>query len=231
MSKMKMSISRSLTGLRLGRLTRAGCVCSWLLLASGCSLLPTAAPVTFYRLPPVAELSPDISPNASQGARTVAARAITLRVKRPDTSGVLSGNRIAVIPQDNQQSAYEGVRWSASVPVLFRDQLIEALQHKAQIQHVVSDSDTLQADVELNGALRGFHTEYRQGQPVVVIRFDAQLVDPGSRTLLASRRFAVEARPQDAAVPAVVAAFGQAQARLANELQDWLLAVKLPPAG
>ena len=191
----------------------------WLLLPmmlAACSLLPESSPVTFYRLPP-----PQITtaPMLAPGLQ----RAMTLRVNRPETSGLLSGNRIAVIPQHNQLSAYQGARWAASVPVLFRDQLIDAWQQQGRIQHIVSDDEPLPADMELRGALRAFYTEYRQNKPLVLIHFDAQLVDPRSRSILASRRFAVKEASQTADVPAVVAAFGVAQARLANEMLSWIL--------
>lgn len=189
----------------------------WLLLPvilGACSLLPESSPVTFYRLPP---------PQLATPQKPVVQRAVTLRVNRPETSGLLSGNRIAVIPQHNQLSAYQGARWAASVPVLFRDQLIETWQQQGGIQHIISDSEALQAEIELRGTLRAFHTEYRQGKPVVVIHFDAQLVDPGDRRLVASRRFATVAAPVTAEIPDVVTAFGVAQAQLSSEILDWIL--------
>ena len=194
----------------------------WLLLPmmlTACTLLPEPSPVTFYRLPP------PLAAASEQAAGLP--RAITLRVNQPETSGLLSGNRIAVIPEPNQLSVYQGARWAASVPVLFRDQLIDTWQQQEQIQHIISDSEALQADIELRGALRAFYSEYQQGQPVVVIHFDAQLVDPRSRTILASRRFAVNEASHTTDVAAVVAAFGIAHARLANEIQNWLLGVHI----
>ncbi|MGB5854448.1 MAG: ABC-type transport auxiliary lipoprotein family protein [Oceanisphaera sp.] len=195
----------------------------WLLLLmmlTACTLLPEPSPVTFYRLPPSHLMS------ASVFAAGLP-RAITLRVNQPETSGLLSGNRIAVIPGPNQLSVYQGARWAASVPVLFRDLLIDTWQQQGKIQHIISDSEALQADIELRGTLRAFYSEYQQGRPVVIIHFDAQLVDPRSRTILASRRFAVNEVSPTTDVAAVVAAFGIAHARLANEMLGWLLAVNI----
>lgn len=189
----------------------------WLLLpviVGACSLLPESSPVIFYRLPP---------PPIATTQQPLVQRAVTLRVNRPETSGLLSGNRIAVIPQHNQLSAYQGARWAASVPVLFRDQLIEAWQQQGDIQHIISDSEALQADIELRGTLRAFYTEYRQGKPVVVIHFDAQLVDSGGGNIVASRRFTVNETSAATDVPAVVVAFGLAQARLSSDMLDWIL--------
>ncbi|OIN10271.1 ABC-type transport auxiliary lipoprotein family protein [Oceanisphaera psychrotolerans] len=182
------------------------------LVLSGCTLLPSSPPVTFYRLP-----TPMLAPGPAPGMD------MALRVTRPETSGLLSGTRIAVVPQDNQLSVYQHARWVSSVPVLWRDQLIESFQQDGRLRYVGSDNDNLRVDVELSGVLRAFQSEYRQGQPVVIIRFDARLVDPERRTILASRRFDVGAVPQGTDVPAVVAAFGVAHERLARELLDWLL--------
>jgi cholesterol transport system auxiliary component len=190
---------------------------SLLLALSGCTLLPSSPPVTFYRLPP-----PTLTPSSVPGID------LTLRVTRPETSGLLAGTRIAVVPQDNQLSAYQQVRWVSPLPVLWRDQLIEAFQQDGRLRHVGSDSDNLRADIELGGVLRAFQAEYHQGRPLVLIRFDARLVDPYRRTILASRRFEVVEIPQGTEVPAVVAAFGVAHDRLARELLDWLLTTGKP---
>ncbi|MBR9857472.1 MAG: hypothetical protein GYB38_07175 [Gammaproteobacteria bacterium] len=184
-----------------------------ILMLSGCSLLPASPPVTFYRLPP-----PTLAPSSAPGIE------LTLRITRPETSGLLAGNRILVVPQDNQLSAYQGVRWVSPVPVLWRDQLIDTFRQDGRIRHISGDADSLQAELELGGSLRAFNSEYRQGRPLVIIRFDAQLVDPRDRRILASRRFEVTEPVPGVEVPAVVVAFGVAHERLARELLDWLLA-------
>ncbi|ART82829.1 hypothetical protein CBP31_09495 [Oceanisphaera profunda] len=183
---------------------------------SGCSILPKTEPVVFYRLPPVQ--------TAHSNVTTPPALALTVRIKQPDSSGLLVSNRIAVIPADNQLSAYQGARWASSVPILFRDQVTDAWLQSGRIQHVINDSKPLAADRELAGSLRAFQTEYINGQPTVVIHFDAQWIDPNSRTLLASRRFSVTEPTATAEVPAVVAAFAVAQARLSQALLEWVLA-------
>lgn len=183
---------------------------------SGCSILPKTEPVVFYRLPPAQAVNSSVTRSP--------ALPLTVRIKQPDSSGLLASNRIAVIPADNQLSAYQGARWASSVPVLFRDQVTDAWLHSGRIQHVINDSKPLAADRELAGSLRAFQTEYINGQPTVIIQFDAQWIDPNHRTLLASRRFSVTEPMTNAEVPAVVAAFGVAQARLSQALLEWVLA-------
>ncbi|WP_319782498.1 ABC-type transport auxiliary lipoprotein family protein [Oceanisphaera sp. IT1-181] len=182
---------------------------------SGCSILPKTEPVVFYRLPPVESVYSRVW--------TPPSLPLTVRIKQPDSSGLLASNRIAVIPADNQLSAYQGARWASSVPILFRDQITDAWLQSGRIQHVINDSKPLAADRELAGSLRAFQTEYINGQPTVVIHFDAQWIDPNQRTLLASRRFSVTEPAVNPEVPAIVAAFGVAQARLSQALLEWVL--------
>ncbi len=184
---------------------------------AGCSLLPASRPVVVYRLPP--------SPQAPSPAPKVA---WALRIARPAASDMLAGSRMLVIPAGNQVSAYGGVRWSAPVPTLWRDRLVEAFLADGRVRHVSSDSDNLQADYELGASLLAFQSEYRHGQPVVHIRLEARLVETDSRRILASRNFEELEQPQGSAVPAVVTAFGLASSRLERALIDWTLSQPAP---
>ena len=195
---------------------RAALAALLLLTLTGCSILPKSEPVAYYRLPPAAAMN--------LGAHQPLP--LTVRIKQPDSSGLLAGNRIAVIPSDNQLSAYQDARWESSVPILFRNQVVDAWLQSGRILHVIYDEQSLAADRELSGSLNAFQSEYIHGQPTVVIQFDAQWSDPKTRTLLASRRFTASEPAANAQVPAVVAAFGVAQARLSQQLLDWVLAQK-----
>lgn len=186
------------------------------LILAACSVLPKPDPVTLYHLPS--------QPLALQ-VDTGRPLAITLQVNRPQANGLLAGERITVSPKPNQLSVYQGAQWATSVPVLFRDQLITRWQQYDHFEHIISDHEALPADLELQGALRAFYTEYQQDKPRVVIYFDAQLIEHQSRTLLASKQFVVHQAPDAVEVSAVVAAFGVAHAQLADELLSWLLGV------
>jgi len=185
----------------------------WLLaLLNGCSLLPGAKPVAIYRLP-TTTMAAGHAPSVDR----------SLRIDRPYASGLLGSNRILVIPEGNRLSAYQGARWSSPAPVLWRDKLMDAFIRDGRIRHLSSDSDGLQADTELGGALCAFQSEYRSSAPVVVLCLDARLVDASSRRILASHRFEEREVPQGENVPAVVTAFGAASDRLARALIDWTL--------
>ena len=193
-----------------------------LLLLSGlaaCSILPPVEPVTYYRLPATSLTLPaklHSSPSLP----------MSLRINQPNADGLLAGARIVVLPDDNQLSVYQGVRWEAPAPILWRNNLMDTWSQTGKIQYLSSDTEALQVDLELGGTLRAFHTEYHAGQPKVHIQFDAQLIDPRSRRILASQRFSSQQVPASADAAAVVAAFGEAQQQLSQQLLTWLLSVK-----
>lgn len=183
------------------------------LLLGGCSALSQPEAVDTYLLPG----------GLFAAATATSSDDSSLRVTRPKAAGGLEGTRIAVLPQPDRLSFYKGARWSDAAPVLLRDRLIEALRASGGIARLSSDDDNLRAERELGGNLRAFQSEYRDGQPQVLIRFDAQLIDTRSRAILASRRFEVNQAVQGSAVPEVVDAFGRASDDLARQVGGWLL--------
>jgi len=176
---------------------------------NACTILPESPPQDVFRLPPSAIEARDGGTDMS------------LRIARPSAGDVLNSVRIAVVPEGNRLSVYEGVRWSSPAPVLWRDQLLDAFRKDGRVEHLSSGGEGLRADFELGGALRAFQTEYREGKPEVTIHFDARLVETGSRRIVASRRFTATEAVAGDQVPAVVETFGQATDALAAELIDW----------
>jgi cholesterol transport system auxiliary component len=190
------------------------------MLLGGCSVLPRADSPTIYLLPG--------APAASVPAHNVATATLahSLRVDTPQTGRSLDSSRIAVIPAGNVISVYQGARWSDRAPRLLRDRLIDAFRASAGYAAVSSDDANLQADLELAGDLRAFQTEYIAGKPVVVIRYDAQLLQPRTQTVLATRQFEIHQAVAGKAVPQVVVAFGQAADALAAQVVDWANAAR-----
>ncbi|WP_027896914.1 ABC-type transport auxiliary lipoprotein family protein [Zestomonas thermotolerans] len=177
---------------------------------TACTLLPQAEPVQVYLLP-AASLPPASTTKIDR----------VLRISRPRASMILSSTRIAVIPAGSQLSSYKGARWSDEAPALLRDRLVELFIDDGRFTTVSSDDQHLLTDLDLQGSLAAFQAEYRNGRPVVVIRYDAHLASSGSQRILASRRFEVHQPSDGEQLEAVVAAFGQASERLARQLIDW----------
>ena len=182
-----------------------------LALVSACSILPKPDPSDVYRL---ASTQP-----ASQGTPV----SWSLRVTKPQTSEFLDSPRIAVVPDGNLISNYANSRWSDPAPVLLRNRLLDGFQRDGRVTLLSTDETNLQADYELGGQLQAFQSEYRGKAVEVVIRLDARLVRGRDQRIIASRRFEVRQPVNDAKVPAVVAAFGQAGDQLNKQVVDWVV--------
>lgn len=180
-------------------------------LLAGCSILPKAEELRVYQLPQAATAAP-----AAPGNGPV------LRVNRPHAAPLLDSNRIVVMPEADQLSAYQGVRWSDRGPLLLRDRLVEGLRHTGRFRAVLSDDLPGQAALELAGELHAFQIEYRDGRPLAVIRLQATLLRGGGREVLASRAFRVERDMNGSSVEAAVEALGRGGEALARDLAQWL---------
>ena len=182
-------------------------------LLSACSILPAGEALNVYLLPS----------NLPVRATGAPQQDWSLRVNRPQSSQLLDSPRIAVLPEGDLISAYQGARWSDRAPALLRDRLIGAFLDDGRIGGVSSDDSRLQADLELSSDLRAFQSEYRNGRPEVHILLDARLVQAGNQRILASRRFEVRQIAGDAAVESVVKTFGAANDQLSRQLIDWVV--------
>lgn len=182
------------------------------LVLSSCTVIPQQEPVNFYQLPP------PLQENATAGPRLS-----SLRIYRPVTSEVLAGNRLLIMATENQLQAFPGARLATPVPLLWRDWLLDAFGQDGRIDGLSAASEGLRAELELGGTLRAFQVEFSDTRPQAVIQYDAMLIDPAGRNILASRRF--EARQPMASVEAAAAidALGAAANQLAGELINWTL--------
>ncbi|BEV16168.1 ABC-type transport auxiliary lipoprotein family protein [Herbaspirillum sp. DW155] len=183
---------------------------------TACSILPKADPLTVYRLPPLA------SGNSPQSGTTYR----SLRIATPAANRSIDSERILVLPEGDVIKSYAGVRWSDPAPQLLRDRLLDAFQADGRFPRLSGDNTNIAAEVELDGALTAFQTEYRKGVPSVVIVYDARLIDTSSRQQLAARRFAVVEAVDGSKVPEVVSAFGSASTRLAADVVAWAATVR-----
>ncbi|QLF93626.1 membrane integrity-associated transporter subunit PqiC [Pseudomonas sp. ABC1] len=181
-------------------------------LLSACSVLPDAEPISLYVLPE----------STLDGGSRQAPLKQALRVATPEANRLLSSARIAVVPQDNQVSAYQGARWADAVPTLLRDRLVENLQRDGRFPVVSHEDAGLHTDLELVSDLRAFQSEYVDGKPQVRIRLDAHLVQASNQRILATRQFEVRQPSEGKRLDAVVVSFGEASDALSRQLLDWL---------
>lgn len=181
-------------------------------LLAACSVLPKTEPQQIYRLP--------ASPLARDNGAPLN---WSLRIDTPNAERMIDSSRITVFPQGDEVSVYKGARWSDTATTLLRNRFVDAFRDNGRITALSSDESSLQADYSLSGDLRAFQSVYENGQPVVVIRFDARLVQTKGLRIVASRRFDITQPVSGTAVPQVVTAFGQATDALASQLVSWTL--------
>lgn len=180
---------------------------------AACSILPDSETLRIFLLPK--------TPTPQQASEATLQHA--LRINTPQASRILSSQRIAVVPQGNEISAYGGARWSDAAPALLRDRLIEAFQRDGRMPSVSNEDVNLYADLSLHSDLRAFQSVYIDGQPVVVITLDTRLVNRNNQHTLANRRFEVHEPSRGAGIEQVVDAFGLASDRLSAEVLEWTL--------
>lgn len=179
---------------------------------TGCALVPQSKPQDIYRLPP--------SSITASGGESVDK---SLRILTPVASGQIASQRIVVLPAGHRISGYGGSRWSSPAPILWRDHLIEAFGNDGRIARLSGDNEDVRAAWELGGVLRAFQSEYSNGEPRVVIEFDANLVDERTRHIVASHEFVVSEPIAGKKVPQVVEAFGRAADAMSRRVIDWTM--------
>lgn len=182
-------------------------------LLGACSILPKGEELAVYQLP-------------ATGAAPARGVEVdwALQINKPLASPLLDSTRIAVLPEGDRISAYQGVRWDDRGTLLLRDRLIDAFRADGRVGAVSSDDSRLATDLVLSGDLRAFQGEYRAGRVEVHILLEARLVQSGTRRMLASQRFDVREAAGGKTPAQVVTAFGLAADRLAAQVLDWTLA-------
>lgn len=205
------------------------------LLLSACSVLPKPSPLRTFQLPdaPLATLS--ATQPATQSPARAAPLPITLRIDTPSANTLLDSMRILVQPDSEEIKIYAGSRWQDRAPVLIQDRLIAALRSDGRLNAVISSNSPANNSVLLSSTLTGFHSRYddnnqnsgqnngKGGIPAAVIELDAQLIDSGRGSVIATQRFTVSQEASDESIEAVVRAFGKAADQLDQQVVDWTL--------
>lgn len=180
-----------------------------LVLVAGCSILPKSEPQTRYNLPATAMQSTAVQKNVS------------LYVAAPQANRLINSNRVLVQPTGSEIQIYKGTQWADNAPVLLRERFVQAFTDTRLFNAVSSDA-ALKTDFALEGYLSHFQVQYQNDQPVVVVQFDAQLINRLDSSIVQTQRFTLNQPATDTSVPAVIQAFGLASDQLSAQLVDWL---------
>ena len=169
-------------------------------------------------------------PATAQPGTAEAPLEIALRVTTPDAEAPLASRHVVVVQARGEVNVYAGARWSDRAPVLVRNRLIEALRQDGRLATIVNDESPARTQLTLLGQMGAFHARYpdpadRSGgaRPDVLMRLDLQLIDSGSRQVLASRRFEQRQPGVKSGLEAVITALGQAGDALSMEIVEWVV--------
>ena len=94
---------------------------------------------------------------------------------------------------------------------------------RASLRGLSAASEGLQSSLELGGILRAFQVENTDDRPAAVIRYDALLINPMDRSIIASKRFEARHRMASLGVEEAVSAMGVAANQLVDELINWTM--------
>jgi cholesterol transport system auxiliary component len=180
-------------------------------LLSACSILPKSEPLDVYLLP--AQNLPAQAPTVSWA----------LRIDKPQTEQILDGTRLVVLPEPSRLNTYQGARWSERTPLLLRNRLLDGFRDDGRINALSSDEQNLASDLELVSSLRRFHSQYEDGQVLVKVQLDAQLVNVHDQSIVATKRFNITQASAGTDVAEVVQAFGLASDTLTQGLVQWVI--------
>ncbi|MDY0022241.1 ABC-type transport auxiliary lipoprotein family protein [Arenimonas caeni] len=146
-----------------------------------------------------------------------------LTLGSPGAHALLDSQRIAVRPTPDRLQTYKGARWADTAPEMMQLALTEAFEDSGKITGVSSWGGG-RGDFGLFTDLRAFETVYVDGRPMVVVEIQARLVKFGQGGgLVAARRFRTEVAPAGEKIEPVVAAFGEAMARVGTDIVGWTL--------
>lgn len=191
-----------------------------------CSVLPRPDPPTVYALPQPQAVA---SQAAASTVTTAPAAAWSLQIATPLAPAAVNRSAITVLPRPDLVNNYRGARWSDPAPVLFRDALVRRLQLSHPGAVITSDDSDVPTRYKLVGRLDAFQSEYRNGQPQIIIHYQAQLLGGDAQSAVAVRSFDISLTPGSSAVNDVVGGFGQAVQQLDGQVQAWLNA-EIPAA-
>ncbi len=194
--------SRALLGLVLG-LSMA--------MLSGCNILPESPQLTHYELP-ATRLAPIGSPAP-----------YTLQLLTPYANRTLNTQRILVNPEGHELRAYQGAAWVDTTPALLRERFAQALLDTQLVYALTFSGESGAPELILQTHLYRFQVHYEQGQPVVHLQLNTQLINRQTGKILAVHPIHIQ-RPVTEGVhlDQVIPVFGQAADEASRELTQWL---------
>ncbi|NOL51255.1 ABC-type transport auxiliary lipoprotein family protein [Pelistega suis] len=179
------------------------------MLLSACSILPNNPPLETYRLAP------------SQVQVQVRPSKLSLSIPEPYANRVIAHQRLAVITDNNEVLAYDGVRWEDVAHKVFRNRLVEDFQRANSYKTILINDEQINVDRSLRLDVQAYQLQYKQGRPSVVIAVNATLVNRRTGDVIASRHFHAEQETDSAQLSAILPVFSQLNDQVNTALIQW----------
>lgn len=199
--RARMRSSLKLAAAALAALCLSGCV----------SLLPKEKPAQLYRFTTSA---PETATPVRPGARVAVFRAggAFQREAAGDRILTITGERAAYIADS---------RWIAPADVLFDQAVTAAFENSGGRVRLVSRGEPVSSDYALRLDVRNFETDYAGGPPTVLVRVRGVITRDQTRTPVAEQVFEARVPARENRVSAIVAAYGQAVAKVLADVVGW----------
>jgi cholesterol transport system auxiliary component len=145
----------------------------------------------------------------------------TIGIELPGVPATLQTLRLPVTTSASEVAYLVGATWAEQPNRQFQRLLADTLSASGVPVIDVRQSNVAPAR-RLTGTLRDFGLDMRNpGQPVVRVRYDAQLADPRAPQALLLRRFDASEPAADQRPAAVAAALNRAANRIAADVAGW----------
>lgn len=180
-------------------------------LLSACNILPESPQLNHYELPTTA-LEPLGEPAP-----------YTLQLLTPYANRTLSTQRILVNPEGHELRAYDGAAWVDTAPALLRERFAQALLDTQLVYAMTFSGESGAPELVLQTHLYRFQVHYDDGQPVVHVQLNAQLINRQTGKILAVHPVYVKRPVTDGVqLEQVIPVFGQAADDASRQLTQWL---------
>lgn len=144
------------------------------------------------------------------------------------SSSVDDSFSLAFSRQPNQRAAYQFATWSDRPSNRLAQLLVDRLAARRSFASVTLAGRGIAGDVQLNLSVNDFYHDAAATPGAARIEVAAELVDRGSRRLIARQTFSASAPVNPANAAAAAAALGVASTKVLDDLVAWIEAKAAP---
>jgi cholesterol transport system auxiliary component len=155
-----------------------------------------------------------------------------LAVMRPDVSGGLDTDRIALIQADGTMDYYAKATYPDRLPATIQRALLDGFEASGRIEGVAREQDALHAEYNLLTEVKDFEAKYSAPDaiPSVTVSMNAKLTTTHGRNIVGSFVTTQTVAATANSTAAVAQALSQALGAAVTAIVNWTLATP-PPTG